>query len=100
MDTQDADWPVEKIKAAIYEKGLSQGALARQAGLSDSAVRNAMLGPLPAAERAVAEFLGIPVQHIWPSRYFPDGRKRGRPMIPRNPSNPAFPPHRQNRRAS
>ncbi len=97
MTKHNEDWPVERIKAAIYEKGLSQAALARLAGLSEGAVRFAMLRPVPAAERAVAKLLGVPVQQIWPSRYFPDGRRRAQPRAARDPSANVYPPHRQNR---
>lgn len=92
------DWPTERIKSAIYEKGISQARLARDAGLSEGAVRFAMVRSVPAAERAVAKLLGVPVQQIWPSRYFPDGRRRAQPRSPRDPSANAYPPHRQNRR--
>jgi Ner family transcriptional regulator len=91
------DWPRNKIRAAILEKGKSQAALAREAGYSESCVRNAILRPLPSGERIVSDFLGVPVQQIWPSRYFPDGRPRTQPRLPRDPSAPSFPPHRQNR---
>jgi Ner family transcriptional regulator len=99
VSAKHEDWPAERIKAAIYEKGLSQAALARQAGLSEGAVRQAMHTPIPAAERAVAELLGVPVQQIWPSRYFPDGRRRAEPRIPRDITANPYGPHRQNRRA-
>ena len=97
MARRGEDWAAERIKAAIYEKGLSQAALARKAGLSEGAVRFAMIRPLPAAERAVADLIGVPVQQIWPSRYYPDGRRRAQPRMPRDPSANCYPPHRQNR---
>ncbi len=79
------DWPTERIKQAIYAKGLSQAALARQAGLSEGAVRVAMISPHhPRAEAAVAELLGVAVHDIWPSRYFPDGRRRVTPQVRRD----------------
>jgi Ner family transcriptional regulator len=100
LDTQASDaatdWPPGKIRAAIRDKRISQAALARQAGLSDGAVRTATYKSQPSAERAIAALLGVPVQEIWPSRYFPDGSSRARPWTPRNPSAPAYPPHRQN----
>ncbi len=90
------DWPTERIKQAIYEKGLSQAALARQAGLAESAVRNAMGNPHnPRAEAAVAALLGVSAQHIWPSRYFADGRRRAAIRIPRNNIGSSAPAKRQ-----
>ena len=32
----------------------------------------------PANERRIAEAIGVPVQEIWPSRYYPDGSKKPR----------------------
>ncbi len=94
------DWAPARIKAAIYEKGVSQAALARRAGLSEGAVRSAMRVPMPAAERAVAALLKVPVQHIWPSRYHADGRRRAQPRTQRDPSANPYGPHRQNRSAT
>lgn len=94
------DWPPEKIRDAIRAKGVSQAALARDAGLSEGAVRTATYRPSPSAERAIAKLLGVPVQEIWPSRYFPDGMTRAQPRAPRNPSLPSYPPHRQTRRVA
>lgn len=79
------DWPTERIKAAIYAHGVSQAKLARDAGLSESSVRMAMISPhQPRAEAAVAELLGIPAHQIWPSRYWPDGRRRTVPRARRD----------------
>ena len=98
--SEPADWPRDKIRTAILERGMSQARLAREAGYSEGAVRSAIIRPLPSAERIIADFLGVPVQEIWPSRYFPDGRPRTAPRSPRDPSAPAFPPHRQIRGAA
>ena len=87
MKDQPGDWPAQKIRESIREKGISQAALARSAGLTESAVRTAICDPYqPRAEAAVAKLLGVPAHLIWPSRYFPDGRRRAAPRIKRNGS--------------
>lgn len=91
------DWPREKIKEAIYAKGISLDALAVQKGYSNSVVRQAMTRPLPAGERVISEFLGVPAHEIWPSRYYPDGRSRSRPKIPSQVTAEARTAHRQKR---
>lgn len=97
MDEQAEGWPPERIRVAIRDRGISQAALARQNGLSEGAVRNAIVQPTPAAERVISEFLGVPLHELWPSRYFPDGRSRTVRRLGRDPSAKNFPPHRQNR---
>ena len=87
MKDQPGDWPAQRIRDAIREKGISQAALARSAGLAESSVRTALIDLYqPRAEAAVAELLGVPAHLIWPSRYFPDGRRRVAPRIKRNVS--------------
>lgn len=93
--SKETDWTPGRIRQAIKEKGISQAALARQAGLSEGAVRTATYTAGPAAERAISEFLGVPLHEIWPSRYYPDGRSKTVRRLPRHPSANAYPPHRQ-----
>lgn len=90
-----ADWPAAKIRAAVAERGYSLAALAREHGYSEGTCRTALVRRLPSGERAIAACLQVPVQEIWPSRYWPDGRSRSRPWRARNPSARAYPPHRQ-----
>ena len=95
MRASPADWTREKIRAAVAARGYSFAALAREHGYSEGACRTALIKHQPAGERAIAACLQVPVQEIWPSRYFPDGRSRSRPWRARNPSARNYPPHRQ-----
>ncbi len=90
-----ADWPPEKVKAAIYAKGVSMEALAIGAGRSASVVRIALKRKCPTGERVVAELLGIPAHEIWPSRYHPDGRSNSRPTVPAEVTAKRRAAHRQ-----
>jgi Ner family transcriptional regulator len=94
---ENMDWPPGKIRAAIRDRGMSQKKLSRDAGYSEGAVSGAIVRKYPAGERIIAEFLGVKLQEIWPSRYFPDGRSRSRPAFPVDPTANRYPPHRQKR---
>lgn len=74
------DWHPADIKAAIAKAGWTLSALAAHHGLSSgTTISHTFLRSYPANERRIADAIGIPVQSIWPSRYFDDGtpRKRG-----------------------
>lgn len=76
-----ADWDPEDIKAAVRKRGVTLAGLARAAGLDGAALRLALVLPRKAAERAIADFLGVHPQVIWPSRYNKDGsRKQPQPV--------------------
>ncbi len=65
-----ADWHPEDIKAAVRKKGKTLAMLASDAGLSKQALSVCLASR--ASERGdliIANFLGIPPQRIWPSRY-------------------------------
>ena len=84
MTEKPVDWPAEKIKEAIYERGMSMEGLALLNGVSNSACRRALRRSSPAGERLIAELIGVPCHLIWPSRYRPDGSPRARPNVPGN----------------
>lgn len=74
------DWHPEDIKARIRKSGLSMSEVARRAGVPSHQLRHALITPREDGERVISEFLGIPPQRIWPSRYNKDGqRKRPQP---------------------
>ena len=73
------DWHPIDLGGAVRKAGSSLCRLARQHGLHSSTVRMALYKPYPKSERIIAEFLKIPAQTIWPSRYNTDGSpKSGR----------------------
>ena len=59
----------EDIKAAVRKRGLSLEELSLQSGLSKSAIPVGLTKPVPRANRAVANFLGVELQDLWPSLY-------------------------------
>lgn len=72
-----ADWHPADIKAALDKKGWTLRALAAHHGLSSSTpLSHTFLRSYPLNEKRIADAIGVPVEQIWPSRYFPDGTPR------------------------
>ena len=64
------------ILAEIRRRFGSSRALAEKANLTPSEISAALGSPYPKAEKAIAKALGLPVQTLWPDRYWPNGRPR------------------------
>ncbi len=69
MKTRPRVWDRHDIMAEIRRRGSSLRAVSLDAGLSESTCRKALAVPLPAGEAAIAAFLGVTVQELWPDRY-------------------------------
>lgn len=64
------DWHRQDIAAEIRKRGISVAELARRNGYSNpTTFYNVFKAPYPKVERIVADFLGVPPQEIWPTRY-------------------------------
>lgn len=68
-----AFWHAEDIKAAIRKTGVTLSSLSLASGLCECACRAALRRPIPAANVAIAEYLGIPLCDLWPRWYDADG---------------------------
>lgn len=78
-----SDWHNADIKAALEKAGWSLARLSIHCGYSRSAMKAALANPYPAAEKFIADAIGLQPQEIWPSRYNADGtsiRPPGRPI--------------------
>lgn len=70
--------PAERAIWVTYQlrmKGLSQSSLARNSGLSRSAISLALRQPSAQVERIIAKALGVKVEALFPERYADDGRR-------------------------
>lgn len=77
--TSQTDWHPADIVAVLHKRGYTLRDIARQHGLSDaSTLSKAMYASYPAAERRLADAAGVPVQKMFPTRYYPDGTSRPR----------------------
>lgn len=83
MQTHTTTWDRHAILAEIRRRFGSSRALARRVNLTAGEISAALGSPYPKAEKAIAAALGIPVQTLWPDRYWPNGRRRRFPSISR-----------------
>lgn len=91
------DWHRADVIAAFKKRGTSITRVARELGMNDSYLMQALNKPYPKAERLLAQYLGLTPQTIWPTRYHPDGTPksgRGERGLGRHPSN--LKTHKQN----
>lgn len=102
MQREARDWHPEDVKAAVRKSGTSLTALAVAHGLSESAVRRALISPWPRVQALIAKHLSRRPQDIWPSRYDARGKPlpglRSTDKAKRSPAPPTA--HRQNREAA
>lgn len=70
------DWHPEDIKAEVRKRKGTLATIARSKGLSDAACRVAFLKPVPAANKAIAEFIGEPVNVLWPQWFDAEGNRK------------------------
>jgi Ner family transcriptional regulator len=78
-DSKLQDWHAVDVVAAVRKLNMSLQRLSRVNGLHNSTLGQALYKPYPKSERIIADFLGLKVQQIWPTRYNSDGTpKSGR----------------------
>jgi Ner family transcriptional regulator len=78
--TRRRDTHKAEAKAILEKKGLSLADVDRKHRLPVGSCSAALRFPHRRGEAALAEELGISAQHLWPTRYHPDGsRKRPQP---------------------
>jgi len=66
-------WHRADIIAAVHKRGTSLRRLAVKVGFAQSTLRSALFKPHPKANAAVADFIGVPLNELWPAWYGPDG---------------------------
>lgn len=62
-------WDRHSIKAAIARKGETLAGLAKKYGLAEGGLSVALNTSFPAAERAISDYLQVPLHELWPTRY-------------------------------
>ena len=71
------DWTPGRVKMELHDAGLTLSGIAEAAGLTtSSSLSVALTRSSPAAEKRIADALGIHPKTIWPSRYFENGERR------------------------
>lgn len=71
--TPSRGWHQQDIQAAIRKRGTTLAELSRQAGLSPGTLQTVFSKRYPRGQRLVAQFIGVPVQTLWPHWYGPKG---------------------------
>lgn len=69
-------WHPEDIKAEVRKKGTTLSRLATDHGRHESLCRAALLRSSPVGERLIADFLNVPPEQLWPTRYAETGERR------------------------
>lgn len=67
--SQPVVWDKHAIRAEVARRGGTLTGIALGAGLEQSACRTALLRRNLAGEKALADFLGIRPEKLWPDRY-------------------------------
>jgi Ner family transcriptional regulator len=63
----------------LHKRGYALRDIAREEQLKDpSSLSRAMIFSSPAGEKRLAKYAGVPVQEMFPTRYYPDGTKKPR----------------------
>ncbi len=65
----DREWDWFSIKAELHRRGMTLTRLAELNGLDPSACRCAGSRTHRKAEAAIADFIGVPVEKLFPDRY-------------------------------
>ncbi len=64
------DWHRQDILAAIRKRGITVAELARRNGYPNPVTfYNVFKVPYPKVQNIIADYLGVPPQEIWPTRY-------------------------------
>lgn len=67
-----SSWHRQDIIAAVKKRGSSLAGLGRQLGLTRATMAWALINRHERANRAIAEFIGVPAHELWPHWFLPD----------------------------
>lgn len=76
-------WHPAEVICAVRLKGESLASLGRKMRLSRKSLSWALTKPHLRANRAIAEFLDVPLQELWPQWFDADGKLISRKATPR-----------------
>ncbi len=62
-------WDRHAIKAELHRRGMTMAALAKLAGSTPAIFGHVWTRPVRKAEQAIADYLGIPAEELFPDRY-------------------------------
>lgn len=82
-DPKSLGWHRTDVMAAVRKRGSSLAEIARNVGFKRQTMYWALIRPHLRANRAIAEFLGVPTHVLWPQWFAPDGTLISREATPR-----------------
>lgn len=71
------DWHPADIVAALHRRGLTLRKIAVTHGVTHTSINKALRQRCAPSEKRIADAIGVAAQQIWPSRYHPDGTRKG-----------------------
>jgi Ner family transcriptional regulator len=70
-------WDRWAILCEVKRRGSNLKEISLKAGLSFASCSASLVSPnFPTADKALSDFLGVPLQELWPDRYFKDGTRK------------------------
>lgn len=94
--TAAKEWHPEDIKAELRKRRWTMTGVARSYGLAEATVRCSFRRPIPAANRAVARVIGVPLHELWPYWFDAEGNRLPSNYVDKD-NAPAPSGHRQKR---
>ena len=76
-------WHRADVVAAVRKRGSSLAEIARSIGLKRQSMYWALISPHVRANRAIADFLGVPLNELWPQWFDADDNLISTRMLPR-----------------
>jgi Ner family transcriptional regulator len=76
-------WHRADVLAEVRKRGSTLAAIAATKGLARQTMYWAFIRPNLRANRAIAEFLGVPLNELWPQWFDADGKLISRKATPR-----------------
>jgi Ner family transcriptional regulator len=83
LSDENDGWHRADVMAAVRKRGSNLAKIARGVGLSRTTMYWAFIRPHPRANRAIADFLGVPLNELWPHWFDSDGTLISREATPR-----------------
>lgn len=75
--TEPKVWDRHEILSSLRRAGMTLGGIAEEYGVPHSSVKNIWTRPNEPVERAIADFLGVPVERLWAwDKRYPKKRNR------------------------
>lgn len=90
MSNEKEGWHRADILAAVRKRGSTIAEIARGEGLARQTMYWAFIAPRMRANKAIADFLGLPLHELWPQWFDEDGKLISTRPTPRPEPQPTL----------